>query len=146
MLQIVEVKVKDSFYLLECDDNDVLLFGDDTFKVSKFRKALNNSFNSEVGRSITNNLSYYGVKIEQEVLLPNGSNGEYSRWFDEGIDCEVLNLGSESWKRGKVKIQFRVEFYVEEQETVETPSSDKLEISQIESPLDDLRQMMHENS
>lgn len=82
MIQVVEVNVKNSFYLLGCEDNDVLSFGDNIFKIAKFRRALNNSFNSEVGRSISNNLSYYGVKIEQEVLLPNGNNGEYSRWFD----------------------------------------------------------------
>jgi len=35
------------FYLLECGDNDVLSFGEDTYKVHKLKKALNQSLTSD---------------------------------------------------------------------------------------------------
>lgn len=138
--------MEDSFYLTDCSDNDVLSFGDNTFKVGKFRKAVNQSFGYNMGATISNELRSQGVQIPQEILIPNGNPQDYLRWFGKGIDCEVLNLGSKSWKKGKVRIKISVEFYVEEQEAVETPSSDKPGTALPESPLDDIRRMMNENS
>lgn len=137
--------MEEKFYLSDCGDDDVLSFGDNTFKVSKFRIAVNKSFGYDIGGVLSNQLSREGVLIDQKILLPSGNSKDYVRWFNEGIDCEILNLGSKSWKKGKVRIKFSVEFY-EEQEAVETPSSDKPEINQPESPLDDMRRMMNEDS
>jgi hypothetical protein len=68
-------------------------------------------------------------------------NSPHARWFNNGIDCEILNLGAKNWKKGRVKIKISVEFYVEE----ETDSSNK-EVSEPESPLDDLRQMLNQEN
>lgn len=137
--------MEENFYLSDCDDDDVLSFGDNTFKVSKFRKAVNQSFGSDIGSVLSSQLSRQGVSIDQQILLPSGNNKDYMRWFNEGIDCEILNLGFRSWKKGKVRIKFSVEFY-EEQEAVETPSSDEPDINEAESPLDDIRRLLNENS
>lgn len=137
--------MEDSFYLSDCGDDDVLSFGDDMFKAGKFRKAVNKSFNSKMGDTLSSELRSEGVQIEQKILQPNGSSEDYLRWFGKGINCEILNLGSKSWKKGKVRIKVSVEFY-EAQEAVETPSSDKPEINQPKSPLDDIRRMMNEDS
>lgn len=48
------------------------------------------------------------------------------RWIEEGIDCEILNLGDKNWKKGKVKIKITVEF-----------CSDEPELSQCLWPLDE---------
>jgi len=61
--------------------------------------------------------------------------------FNEGIDCQFLNLGAKSWKKGKVRIRINVEFYAEENNqenqiiNIQNNSSD--------SPLDDLRKIMN---
>lgn len=131
--------MEENFYLSDCDDDDVLSFGDNTFKASRFRRAVNQSFGSDIGSVLGRELSRQGVLIDQQILLP------YTKWFNEGIDCEILNLGSRSWKKGKVRIKFNVEFY-EEQEAVETSSSDEPDINEAESPLDDIRRLLNENS
>ena len=138
--------MEDNYHIQNCDDSDVLSFGDDTCKISKFRKAVKDSFESEIGHALSSKLNYHGVKIESSILLLNGNHKEYSRWFNEGIDCEVLNLGSKNWKKGKVKIQLKVEFYVEEQELGKSLSDDEPENSLLEPALDDIRQIISGNS
>ena len=64
--------------------------------------------------------------------------GKYSKedvWLVEGIDCEILQLGAKKWQKGKVRLKINLEFSAEEPE-----------VSQPESPLDDIRQMTSENS
>jgi hypothetical protein len=137
--------MEDRFKPLDCNDDDVLSFGDATFKVGILRKAVHKSFGNDLGYSLTSQLSNsQGVRIDSTILAPQGMNQPYARWFGDGIDCEILNLGSKSWKKGKVRIKVSVEFYAEEPEVSETPASDGLEINEPESPLDDLRQMINQ--
>lgn len=137
--------MQDNYYLQDCGDDDVLSFRDVTFKVSKFKTAVNQSFNSRMGSQLSNELNSQEVRINHAVS-PNGNYDEYAKWFKDGIDCEILNLGSKSWKKGKVKIKISLEFYAEEQEAGETGSSNQPEIPQPESPLEDLRQMLNQDN
>lgn len=137
--------MEDNYHVQNCNDSDVLAFNDNTCKISKFRRAVEKSFGPEIGRTLSSNLASHGVNIEQAVLLPNGSHQEYSRWFTEGIECEILNLGSNSWKKARVKIQFGVEFYIEEQEAVETIDKNKPDGNSLETSLDDIRRMINES-
>ncbi|MEB3178428.1 MAG: KGK domain-containing protein [Nostocaceae cyanobacterium] len=59
-------------------------------------------------------------------------------WFNEGVECEVLQPGK-TWQKGKFRIQITLEFCPDEPEPQPTP-----ELAEIESPLDDLRQKLNE--
>ena len=37
-------------------------------------------------------------------------------WFEDGIECEVLNPNSNGWKKGKIRINIKIEFCPDEQE------------------------------
>jgi hypothetical protein len=144
---VKEVEMEDNYNLQNCGEDDVLSFGENTYKVGKFKKAINGAFGNNLGHQLNGQLgSYQGIKIDDSILAPKGVNEPYARWFGDGIDCEILNLGSKSWKKGKVRIKVSVEFYVEEQEDSQTLGSDALEISPPESPLDDLRQMINQGN
>ncbi|MFH7028656.1 MAG: KGK domain-containing protein [Heteroscytonema crispum UTEX LB 1556] len=118
--------MSDELKPIKCNDDDVLASGDNTYKIGKFRKAVNESFNSSMGYRLDSELESKGVRI----------NTQSSKiWFTEGIDCEILNLGSKTWKKAKVKIKINVEFYTEEEENPE--------IIEPESPLDDIRRMIN---
>ncbi len=119
--------MEDNYSLQDCGNDDVLCFGNNTFKVGRFRNTVNESFGIGFGISLTNELKSKGIVV----------NSAHTNWFTQGIDCEILNLGSKSWKKGKVKIKISVEFYVENEES---------EIKQPESPLDDLRQMLNQEN
>ncbi len=137
--------MEEKFSLQNCDEDDVLSFGDDTFKVSKFKRAVKRAFGNDLGYQLNNQLSsYHGIKIDGAILAPSGVNEPYGRWFNDGIDCEILQIGSKGWQKGKVRIKLSVEFYVEEdsEQLVSEPS----EIDLPESPLDDLRQMINQEN
>ena len=51
-----------------------------------------------------------------------------TQWINEGLECEVLNIGSDRWKQGKVRIKITLEF-----------CPDESEIPEYESPLDESR-------
>ena len=51
-----------------------------------------------------------------------------TQWINEGLECEVLNIGSDRWKKGKVRIKITLEF-----------CPDESEIPEYESPLDEIR-------
>jgi len=134
-----------NFSLQNCDEDDVVSFGDDTFKVSKFRKAVNGAFGNNLGNQFYSQLSsYQGIKIDGAIVAPKGVDEPYARWFNDGIDCEILQLGSKIWQKGKVKIKVSVEFYIEEDS--EQLTSDASEIELPESPLDDIRQMISQEN
>ncbi|MEH2235231.1 KGK domain-containing protein [Nostoc sp.] len=128
--------MEDGFKPIECNDGDVLDFGENTYKIGKFKQAIDTSFNPTLEDTLNEELSRQGVEIKES---PNVN------WFHEGIDCEILTLGSQSWKKGKVKIKISVEFYVEE-EDVQITNSNNSEITEPDSPLDDLRRMIHEKN
>lgn len=144
---MLEHEMEDNYYLQDCNDHDVLSFGEDTYKIGKFKRAINGAFGNNLGHQLNGQLSsFQGVKIDGSILAPKGVNEPYARWFGDGIDCEILKLGSKSWKKAKVKIKVSLEFYAEEQEDSQTLGSDSLEISPPESPLDDLRQMINQEN
>ena len=136
--------MEEKFSLQNCDEDDVLSFGDNTFKISKFKRAVKEALGNELGSQFYNKLTYQGIKIDGAILAPSGVHEPYARWFNDGIDCEILQIGSKGWKKGKVRIKVSVEFYVEgdSEQLVSEPS----EIDLPESPLDDLRQMINQEN
>ncbi|MEH2078441.1 MAG: KGK domain-containing protein [Nostoc sp.] len=128
--------MEDEFKPIECNNGDVLDFGDDIYKVAKFKQAMNTSSNYSLECTLNQELSRQQVKIKQ-------SQNANLNWFQKGIDCEILTLGSQSWKKGKVKMKISVEFYIEE-EDLQISNSNNSEITEPESPLDDLRRMINE--
>jgi hypothetical protein len=63
-------------------------------------------------------------------------------WFSQGVPCEVLRLDAKGWRKGKVRLA--IEFLPDEPEVEEIPATN--EIEQPESPLDDLRQMINQET
>ncbi|HEY9690822.1 MAG TPA: KGK domain-containing protein [Oculatellaceae cyanobacterium] len=134
--------MSNKFDVIDCNDDDVLSFGDATFKVRRFTTAVRRAFGSSMGRTLSDGLNSQGVQIDNQIVMPSGKPDDYKRWFGEGINCEILKLGYPSWKKGKVRIKVSVEFYMEEDED----KLDNQEISEPESPLDDLRRMINEQT
>lgn len=110
------------------------------FKVGRLRDALKYAFTAG-GRSPS--------KVEAAIMETLKSTGlDLFLWglFGEGINCEILKLGAKGWGKGKIRIRFSVDFCPEEPEFEHTTASNEPEISLPESPLDDIRRMMNENS
>lgn len=87
-----------------------------------------------------------GIRIPNGNLKPPGINEPFGRWFENGINCEILNLGSEGWKKAKVSVKLTVEFYVESEETEEVSNNNNSEYIEPESLLNDLRQKFNQEN
>ncbi len=99
----------------ECQENDVLSFGDATYKVGKFQQAVEAAFSGPLASQFSSQLNSRGIQIDPKHIAPSGRSEEHVRWFKEGVDCEILQLGSQSWKKAKLKIKFACELRIEDE-------------------------------
>ena len=96
-------------------DDDVIAFGDAMFRSGKLKKAIGQSFDGSVGRAIDQKLRQNGLEIPIRMVGTRLAN-EHCQWFDEGINCEILDLATRRWCKGKVKVRVSVEFSIEDTE------------------------------
>ncbi|AFY40707.1 KGK domain-containing protein [Nostoc sp. PCC 7107] len=115
--------MEENWYLQECRDDDVISSKEKLFKVGKFRETLNHVFTQRLVNIV--NATF------QERKLPVTNTQEF---LDSGLECEILKIGAKAWESGKIRIKIAVEFI-----------PDEPEITEPESPLDDLRRLIHED-
>jgi KGK domain len=98
----------------DCGDDDVIAFGEAMFRSGKLKKAIGQSFDGSVGRGIDQKLRQHGLEIPIRMIGSTRLANEHCQWFDEGISCEILDLATRRWCKGKVRVNVSVEFYVED--------------------------------
>lgn len=99
----------------DCGDDDVIAFGEAMFRSGKLKKAIAQSFDGSVGRAIDQKLRQNGLEIPIRMVGTRLAN-EHCQWFDEGINCEILDLSTRQWCKGNVKVKVSVEFSIEDTE------------------------------
>lgn len=111
-----------------------------SFEISMFKV-------SDLIKQVKLALEETGLQILKNTLASRGGiPGNTQDWYAQGINCEILKPGNETWKKGKVKINIILEFCPDEPEIEATTQNNSTENSQMSSPLDDIRQMMNQNS
>jgi hypothetical protein len=98
----------------DCGDDDVIAFGEAMFRSGKLKRAIGQSFDGSVGRAIDQKLRQHGLEIPIRMIGSTRLANEHCQWFDEGISCEILDLATRRWCKGKVRVNVSVEFYVED--------------------------------
>ena len=155
--------MEDGFKPLKCND-DVLSFEDNNklFQVGKFKLKIENEIRKKFDFLDENceieEKEYYIIDYLREVLIDGlNFNDAYMNleciFPKEGVKCELLILGSKSWQNGKLRIRAYIESFCDEESeenlnvkiTLEF-SPDEPEITEPESPLDDIRRMINEVS
>ncbi|BAZ28346.1 hypothetical protein NIES4074_07770 [Cylindrospermum sp. NIES-4074] len=145
--------MEENFKFIGCTENDAISCGSAMFKTQKLKEIIKRLFNKQkLGEELTTSFKSenLNVSVPASYTDTRGKNGTlssrldrilYEKWFKEGIPCEVLQLRSGGWQKGKVRINLEVsiEFCPDEPEIEETP-----EIKESESPLDDLRRMIND--
>lgn len=127
--------MQDNFQTEKCSENDVLEFKSGTYRIEKILQKIV-EFKSTLAKQIHDSLNEKKIVVKPGVV-PNTTNIDYSRWFDEGIDCEILKVGAKDWQKGKVRLKVTFEFIPDEPEETNNIS---------ESPLDGIRQITTNNS
>jgi len=117
-------------YLKNIRDDDILeqqVEQQETlFKIGKVKSALESAFDNNIPTALA---SHFYKNVQLSLL------GKLTDWFTQGVDCRILKAGSDGWKKGKLKIRVVVEFI-----------PDEPEISEYQSPLDEIRREMQQNS
>lgn len=134
----MEIKMQIKFKPLENEHKDgvISFFLSSMFKVGEFISLANSIFVDKGLEELNNRL-----KTEGKGSIPALRNkGE---WLNGGVSCEILSPGAKGWQKGKVKFRVTLEFCPDEPEVEEISESSKSEISQSESPLDDIRRMIN---
>ncbi|VEP16717.1 KGK domain protein [Hyella patelloides LEGE 07179] len=109
--------MEDNFKIKQCSENDALEFSSGTYRVQKIIDAVSKVFKGNLGKQLHESLKSYQINI-----FPGGSgkNPSHSNYFTEGVDCEILKVGSDYWQKGKFKINVSIEFIPDEPEKVES--------------------------
>ena len=106
------------------NDDDVMAFSPDSLvNVSKVKDAITPFMKSRFLKVLTDHFHHIGIR------------GEFINSFDVfkyGQNCEILQVGSNGWKKGKIRLKVSLEFI-----------PDEPEINEIESPLDDISQSIN---
>lgn len=90
-------------------------------------------FLEKVRQALHTGQNAFREKIASE-LGADSRNTPYS-WFDQGVECELLKLGSSEWQKGRLKIHVSIEFCPDEPEEKE----DFSEEANLSFPLDEIR-------
>jgi hypothetical protein len=106
-------------FLKSLSNDDVFELFQKLFQFGRIKCAIEESFREPIREKFTEQLQL-GPKIYVKL--------------HEGVDCRILQAGSDGWKKGKLKISINVEFIPDEPET-----------NQYQSPLDEIRQEIQQN-
>ncbi|MEG4055384.1 MULTISPECIES: KGK domain-containing protein [unclassified Microcoleus] len=142
--------MEDKFDLHNCGNDDALSFRNAMLKVENIKETVNNVLpENELGETLNKSLKEQNLNISVP-FDHRQKRFSYENWFGQGIDCEILRVGAQGWKKGKMKLKLNVtiEFCPDEPEFEETPENNESETSKLDSPLDDLRRQLlnQENS
>lgn len=125
--EFVEIDWNEVISLAECKYTIVL--NHITFKAGELTEALKNP--------LRNAMVHNKSSIPSELV---------DNWLENGVECEILKRGTKDWQSGKVRIKISLEFCPDESEIKEITKTEQPESSTPESPLDDLRKMLNDNS
>jgi hypothetical protein len=119
----------------ESENGDtVLSFPHSMFRLNEFIKSVQEALRKSGLNALRNNLNSRG-----------GIPGDLTQWYIQGVDCELLKPGK-GWKKGKIKINISLEFSPDEPEIEEIPVNNQVNTNQPESPLDDIRRAINQNT
>ncbi|MEP6519875.1 KGK domain-containing protein [Microcoleus vaginatus] len=146
----LDINMEDKFDFHNCGNDDALSFGNAMLKIETLKKTVNKVLpENGLGQTLNQFLSQQALNIDVP-LTTDQTRRLYENWFGEGIDCEILKVGAQGWKKGKMKLKLNVtiEFCPDEPDVEETPENNESETSKPDSPLDDLRRQLlnQENS
>jgi len=133
--------MKYNSYLENSSDDEVLAFGSLLCKLGRFKQVINRALAINFSKIINDEFKLEGLEVKVIKAIGRDSYGKikYSwvqpDWFNADVNCETLKIGAKGWQKGKFRIKITLEF-----------CPDEPEITEPESPLDDLRRKINEGN
>ena len=139
-----KVAINKNYEILDGDD-DVLLLGQATFTVRRFKELAASKFSATIGIYVVQGKgTRQGIMMDwmRELCIDEETKiiGGDINWKSpqEGIDCQIIKISSKGWQKGKIQIEVNKNI-----KSGETQASIKFcpdEPPEQKSPLDDIRQ------
>lgn len=122
-------------YMQKCGDDDVIQLRDAIYRIGKLKAAIKYGARSyhKIPSTLFYSLQEFGINLLEIATM--------QEILTNGIDAEILKINAKGWQKGNFKINLTLEFIPDEPEIEEAVAT-----SQSESPLDDLRKLLNENS
>ncbi len=142
-----EFDMEEGLSCLEHNDDDVVEFGKTSVRIGTLIKSIEEFYKNQHyahGDQLINHVNSSSLYIDKKIFFQSsmhGGNYNYTKLFDQGLECQILQLGAKKWNKGKMRIKLSVEFYLEEPQDTENPENTNLMLPL--SPLDDLRQIIN---
>ncbi|MDX2097793.1 MAG: KGK domain-containing protein [Leptolyngbyaceae cyanobacterium bins.59] len=112
-------------------------------KMARFRTTIENIVQSQLESPINQCLQEKQIDTFAYNQVASGNTHQFistQYWCRDGVDCEILKLGSADWQPGKIRIRVSVEFVPDEPELpADAETQEPLE--QAASPLDEIRKL-----
>ncbi|BAT54540.1 hypothetical protein NOS3756_35110 [Nostoc sp. NIES-3756] len=90
--------MEENFRLSNCSNDDALSVKEKVFKIAQVKEAIKKAFSEQLAQELYNLLNSYGISLDPGgYLVGSKFYRQANRWFDEGIDCEVLKPGTKGW-------------------------------------------------
>lgn len=137
------IETNNNYEILDGED-DVVLLGKATFTVRYLKELAASKFDYmlfylDAEKESRKQSIYYwmqSLSINEETTIRAGDINWNSP--QEGIDCQILKIGSKGWQKGKLKIEVNKSFHSGQTQTSIKFCPD--EPPEQKSPLDDIRQ------
>lgn len=123
-------------FLKRCNEDDVLELDAQMVKLSKLNRDLNLALKLSSNSDVL-------LALAKDLKTTPLSNTTISQLFSaDGANANILCIGSQGWRTGKIKLKITLEFCPDEPDIETITPANNAEINQPESPLDDIRRMM----
>jgi hypothetical protein len=142
------MKKKMNNNFIPLDNDDVVLIKEDTFKLCKLKeiikKEIGNIMSKAVYQTNNQNQAYSGYPISSflPAIIPNADSSTFKLiQFNYFADCQILQTTGRGWQKGQLNIQIKAFVDGKQKNEVDLEFYPE-ELIKIESPLDDIRQMI----
>jgi KGK domain len=140
-------KMNNNFIPLDNDD-DVILIKEDTFKLCKLKEIIKKEISNKMSKPVyqTNNqgqaCSGYPISSVLTEIIPNANYDTFKLiQFNYFADCQILKTTGKGWQKGQINIQIKAFIDGKQKNEVDLAFYPE-ESTKMESPLDDIRQMI----
>jgi len=104
--------MNDKFQTLYCD-TDILLIDKDTFTVERCKELMGQKLAKNLQQQIPNTHQRMVFKLFYDCSIGGLDLKVYQgQWTfpPEGMDCQILKIGSQGWQKGKLRIKASLTF------------------------------------
>lgn len=122
-----------------CSKKSAVSLGGKIYKIEEIAKVIRESKPS-LGRFVFSSFQKTDKQIHP-VATEESCQADYSNYFEEGINFEILQPSSEEWIKGRMRLKMSLEFVVDQPDSLDLEAQSDAADSVSENSLDAIRKV-----